>query len=120
MNPENSQESENHKMSLGQETKRKWCCGARWVVGGVLLLSLVVVGGVFGGWPADYHSPHLEASLVAMRAGFLLCIWVLGHTVNTLGWRRAGLHNVVIFEFIPPLFLNFEEMFVVWCTILVL
>ena len=98
------------------ETSRgcNMCCSCRWLVSGLLLLSLVVVGGVFGGWPEDYHSPHLEPSLRAIRAGLLLSLWVFGHAINTLGWRKAGLHNVVIFESVPPLFLNFEKMFLVW------
>lgn len=88
-------------------------CRSRSLVCCLLLLSVLVVGGMFGGWPETYRPPHLEPSLRAMRAGLLLSIWIFGHTLNTLGWRNAQLHSVVVFEWVPPIFLNFERMFVV-------
>ena len=97
------------------ETKSSHRC-CRYVAGlgfMFLVLSGIVAGGVMGGWPADYHRQHLEPSLLAMRAGLILCIWVFGHSVNAFVWRRAQLHNVFIFESIPQFFLNFEELFVV-------
>ena len=115
--------NENHQEASlpqdeNQETEKKsWrrChCVARLVGVLLLLLSVAVVAGVFAWWSADdYSSPDLEPSLRAMRGGLLVCMWVFGHTINTVVWRRARLHNVLVFESIPPFFMNSKQLFVV-------
>ena len=98
---------------LGTEHRRShWTSYFAGLFSGLLLLSIVVVCIAFSQWPAgDYL--HLEPSLRAMRAGLVLCIWFYGFAVNTFGWRRAGVNNVLIFEFDPRNYLNFVELFAV-------
>ena len=100
---------------LGTEHRRShWASYSAGLFSGVLLLSIAVVCVAFSQWPGErYADPHLEPSLRAMRAGLVLCIWFYGFAVNTFGWRRAGVNNVLIFEFDPRNYLNFVELFAV-------
>ena len=101
---------------LGSERKRShWSTFFAGLFCGMLLLSIVVLCIAFAMWPDDYSSPHLEPSLRAMRAGLVVCVWFFGFAINTYGWRRAGVNNVLIFEFDPRNYLNFVELFAV-CT----
>lgn len=100
---------------LGTEHRRShWTSYFAGLFSGLLILSIVVVCIAFSLWPEEPKSdPHLEPSLRGMRAGLLLCIWFYGFAVNTFGWRRAGVNNVLIFEFDPRNYLNFVELFAV-------
>ena len=100
---------------LGTEHRRShWTSYFAGLFSGLLILSIVVVCIAFSQWPTrSYADPHLEPSLRAMRAGLVLSIWFYGFAVNTFGWRRAGVNNVLIFEFNPRNYLNFVELFAV-------
>lgn len=102
---------------LGTENKRShWTSCIAGLFCGILLLSIVVVCIAFAMWPSkDYSSrPHLEPSLRAMRAGLVVCVWFFGFALNTYGWRRAGVNNVLIFEFDPRNYLSYVELFAVY------
>jgi hypothetical protein len=110
---------------LGTEHRRShWTSYFAGLFSGLLILSIVVVCIAFSQWPTrSYADPHLEPSLRAMRAGLILSVWFYGFAINTFGWRRAGVNNVLIFEFNPRNYLNFVELFavagmisVIWIT----
>ena len=106
---------------LGTEHRRsQWTSYFAGLFCGMLLLSVIVVCVAFGLWPKGYDidTPHLEPSLRGMRAGLVLSLWFFGFAVNTFGWRRAGVNNVLIFEFNPRHYLNFVELFAV-CTCII-
>ena len=107
---------------LGTEHHRShWTSYFAGLFSGLLLLSIVVVCIAFSQWPTEnYSDPHLEPSLRAMRAGLVLCIWFYGFAVNTFGWRRAGVNNVLIFEFDPRNYLTFMELFAVCVTLCII
>ena len=91
----------------------RFCC---WV--GLTCAAIFFTVGImcigFGQWTeADLQKRDVEPSLIGMRAGLFLIVWIFGFAINTYVWRRVGLHNVSVFEFIPEIYLNFEELFVV-------
>ena len=101
---------------LGSEHKRShWVSFCAGLFCGLVLLSVVVLSVAFALWPEGCctDSPHFEPSLRAMRAGLLVSIWFFGFALNTFGWRRAGVNNVLIFEYNPRNYLNFVDLFAV-------
>ena len=81
---------------------------------GILLLSAVVACIAFSKWPEGFdNSPDLEPSLRGMRAGLVVSIWFFGFAINTYGWKRARVNNVLIFEFNPRNYLSFATLFAV-------
>lgn len=101
---------------LGSEHKRShWVSFLAGLFCGLVLLSVVVLSVAFALWPDDCctQSPDFEPSLRAMRAGLMVTIWFFGFAINTFGWRRAGVNNVLIFEFDPRNYLNFVDLFAV-------
>lgn len=77
---------------------------------GIILVSIIVVGvGVFYR-PSDSWD-NLTPILRGLRVGFIVTIWFYAFAINTYGWRRGGVNNVLIFEFDPRNFLNFVQLF---------
>lgn len=48
--------------------------------------------------------------LSGLRAPFVLTLWFYSFSINTYGWRRAGVNNVLIFEFDPRSYLDFVQL----------
>ncbi len=87
-----------------------------WLMG-VVFLAIFVVGVAVWFRPSDSWDKHFTPILRGLRAGFLLSIWFYGFAINTYGWRRSGVNNVLIFEFDPRNYLNFVQLFEVCvCT----
>ena len=101
---------------LGREHKRShWATYRAGLFSGVLLISIIIICVAFALWPKSFTSlPHLQPTLIALRAGLLLTVWFIGFATNTYGWRTAGVNNVLIFEFDPRNYLNFVQLFEVY------
>ena len=80
-----------------------------WLMG-VIFVSIIVVGVAIYLRPLDSWE-DLTPILRGLRAGFILTIWFYGFAINTYGWRKAGVNNVLIFEFDPRNYLNFIQLF---------
>lgn len=48
--------------------------------------------------------------LSGLRAPFVLTLWFYSFAINTYGWRRGGVNNVLIFEFDPRNNLDFVQL----------
>lgn len=48
--------------------------------------------------------------LSGLRAPFILTLWFYSFAINTHGWRRGGVNNVLIFEFDPRNYLDFVQL----------
>lgn len=55
-------------------------------------------------------SPHIGV-LLGLRSYFNFTLWFFAFSINTFGWRRAGVNNVLIFEFNPRNHLSFQQLF---------
>lgn len=62
--------------------------------------------------PSDSWN-HVTPVLRGLRVGFILSLWFFSFSINTFGWRKAGVNNILIFEFDPRNNLNFVELFAV-------
>lgn len=82
---------------------------AGWLMG-VLFLMIVVNVVAFALRPLDSWG-DFTPSFRGLRASFVLTLWFYGYAINTYGWRRAGVNNVLIFEFNPRHYLNFVQIF---------
>ena len=100
---------------LGKEHKRShWISFFAGLFSGLLILSIAVLCFAFSAWDIEeVNFPHFEPTMRGMRGGLLLSVWCFGFAINTYGWRRAGVNNVLIFEFDPRNYLNFIELFAV-------
>ena len=104
---------------LGSEHKYShWSSYFAGLFCGILLLSAIVACIAFSRWPEGFiDGPDMEPSLRGMRAGLLVSIWFFGFAINTYGWRRSGVNNVLIFEFDPRNHLSFITLFAVCYSI---
>ena len=82
---------------------------AGWLMG-IILVSIFVVGVAIFYRPSDSWE-NLTPILRGLRVGFIVTIWFYAFAINTYGWRRGGVNNVLIFEFDPRNFLNFVQLF---------
>ena len=79
------------------------------------LAVLVVVAIVLAALRPSGSWAHVDPVLRGLRVGFILTLWFYSFAINTFGWRKAGVNNILIFEFDPRNNLNFVELFAV-CT----
>ena len=84
---------------------------------GVVFLSAIVVAVAIALRPADSWG-NITPTLRGLRVGFILSLWFSAFALNTFGWRKAGVNNVLIFEFDPRNYLNFVQLFEVGDQIL--
>ena len=100
---------------LGSEHKYShWSSYFAGLFCGILLLSAIVACIAFSRWPEGFiDGPDMEPSLRGMRAGLLVSIWFFGFAINSYGWRRARVNNVLIFEFDPRNHFSFMALLAV-------
>ena len=82
---------------------------AGWLMGVIFVSFFVLVLGIIFR-PLDSWS-HVTPTVRGLRVGLILSVWFYGFAINTFGWRRSGVNNVLIFEFDPRNYLNFVQLF---------
>lgn len=82
---------------------------AGWLMG-FIFVSLIVVSVAIALRPGDSWS-HVTPAVRGLRVGLILSLWFYAFGTNTFGWRKAGVNNVLIFEFDPRNYLNFVQLF---------
>lgn len=82
---------------------------AGWFMG-VIFVSVVVILVAIALRPRDSWD-HVTPTLRGLRVGFIMSLWFYAFAINTFGWRKAGVNNVLIFEFDPRNYLNFVQLF---------
>ncbi len=82
---------------------------------GMVLVSVIVVLVAIILRPTDSWQ-HVTATVRGLRVGLILSLWFTAFAVNTFGWRKGGVNNVLIFEFNPRNYLNFVQLFEVRCS----
>ena len=98
---------------LGKRDKRsQWATYRAGFFMGLIVLSIVIIAVGFWQWP-DWSLCFGEVAPVfnAFRGGFFITLWFVGFALNTYGWRRSGVNQVLIFDFDPRNYLNFIQMF---------
>ena len=82
---------------------------AGWLMG-VVFFSIIVITAAIILRPRDswnYTTPTLRG----LRVGLIMTLWFYSFAINTFGWRKAGVNNVLIFGFDPRNYLNFVQLF---------
>ena len=82
------------------------------------LVVLVVVAIVLAVLHSQDSWDIVNPVLRGLRVGFILTLWFYAFAINTFGWRKAGVNNILIFELDPRNNLNFVELFAVRMTML--
>lgn len=77
------------------------------------LVIMVIVAIVLAVLRPSESFSNLTPVLRGLRVGFILTLWFYSFAINTFGWRKAGVNNILIFEFDPRNNLNFVELFAV-------
>ena len=82
---------------------------AGWLMGVIFVSIVVVLVGIFLR-PGDSWM-YVTPAIRGLRVGLILSLWFYAFALNTIGWRKAGVNNVLIFEFDPRNYLNFVQLF---------
>lgn len=82
---------------------------AGWMMG-VIFVSVIVVLVAIVLRPGNSWM-YVTPTVRGLRVGLILGLWFYAFALNTIGWRKAGVNNVLIFEFDPRNYLNFVQLF---------